>query len=152
MTTLAQFVRSTWPDLAAAGNYPAIADAGNAPTAIPNPEPQTDVPKPLTLKRVMQIVPAAEMAKAYALPGYVADVRDAIDGGDTDYMTTLIAIAVAANALTQGSATALAAELALTEADPSWTATIAGPSLFEAQGFGPQTAASIQGALNASAQ
>lgn len=146
--TLRDYILATWPDLVAAGNYPAIADLGNASTALPNPTPQGTALKPLTLKRVMQIVPPAEMAKAYALPGYVADVRAAIDGGDRDYMTTLISIAVAANALTQATATALGTELAQTELDPTWTPTIAGPSLFAAQGFGVVTPAQVQGALN----
>ncbi len=101
-------------------NYPEIERLGNASTSVPNPvtvAPQ--VPKAITLKAIMALVPAAEMVKCYQLPGFIDDVRRAIDSDDREYMGILIQIAAAT-----------------------------GASIFAAAGLGYVTAAQIQGVDN----
>lgn len=149
--TLRDYILTTWPELAAQGNYPAIADAGNQPTSEPNPEAQGTVPAPVELKQVMALVPPAEMAKVYRLPGFVDDLRRALDANDHEYMGTLMQIALADGAITAGTAAKLQPLLAATEPDPAWSPTVPGPSAFAAAGFGVVSAADVQGALHATA-
>ena len=148
MATLRQVIDTT-AELAGL-TYPEVADWLNDAPPVDNPTPRGETPRHITLKRVMQILPAAEMAKAYQLAGFVADVKTAIDADDREYMAVLIGIAVAAGAVTQATAGALAAELAATEPDPDWAAQIPGAPRWQAAGLpGPVTAADVQGAIHA---
>lgn len=147
--TLRDYIMATWPDLAAAGNYPQIADLGNAPTTVANPvtEP-AQVPVTITLKSLLALVPPAEAAKIYQLGGFMADLKQAIDAGDRVYLGYMLSVAQAAGTISAQTAAALAPLLTQTEADPAWSATVAGPSLFAAAGYGYVTPADVQAALN----
>lgn len=136
--------------LVAAQDYPAIAAWLNAPTSTPNPvtEPAT-VPHPPTLKEIYAIIPVAEAAAIYNKPGLSADIRNAIDSGDPEYLAMMLAIVAQMQIISAETAGTLATLLQRTQDDPFWTATIAGPSLAQATGLGTVTAAQVQGALNA---
>ena len=136
--------------LVAAQDYEAIAAYLNAPTSIDNPvtEP-AQVAQPPTLKDVLAVVPAVErLAIRKQLPGFIDDVRRAIDTADADYMAVLIQDAATDSAISADTVQALGALLQRTQPDPAWTATIAGPSLAQAAGLGAITAAQVQAALN----
>ena len=86
------------------GTYAEIAAALNAPTTVANPVAAAPmVPAPVTLKAIMAQVPAAEMVKAYQLPGYINDLKIAIDGDDREYMGVLLGIALAGNIISAGT-------------------------------------------------
>ena len=144
--TLAQIIH----DAGLSGqNYPAIADALNAPTTVANPDAgkveTITTPVDITLKAIMAIVPPAEMAKVYALSGFVDDVRRAIDSNDREYMGILIQIAVAANTISANSAQALGGLLAsTTTTETVQPATVQGPSLAAAAGLPYVTPSMVQ--------
>lgn len=128
-------------------DYEAIAAILNAPTTIDNPNttPYT-VPDPPTLKDVLGIVSADErLAIRKQLPGFVDDVRRAIDTADADYMGVLITDAVTDGAISSDTAQALAALVQRT-ATVTPPATISGPSI--AAGLGIVTSAQIQAVMN----
>ena len=134
--------------LVAAQNYPAIADALNAPASTPNPVTEApQVAQLPTLKEIYAAIPVAEAAAIYSKPGLSADIRNAIDSGDAEYMAMMLAIVAEMQLISAPTAQAIAALMARTQADPSWTATIAGPSLASAAGLGTITAAAVQGVL-----
>jgi len=148
MTTLRELIAQHCADLG--DDYPAIANRLNAPTVIDNPqtEPAT-VSWPPTLKDVLAVVPSAErLAIRKQLLGFVDDVRRAIDTADADYMAVLIQDALTDNAISIQTATALALLVERTQSDPAWSATIPGPSIAAAAGFGTISAADIQAAMN----
>ena len=146
MATLSELIAQHCADLG--DDYPAIAARLNAPTSIPNPVTEApQVPHPPTLDDVLAVVPSAERVAIRALAGFVDDVRRAIDTQNLLYMQTLIEDALTANAISAQTATALALLLARTQPDPTWTATIAGPSLAAAAGVGTVTAAMVQAVL-----
>lgn len=149
MATLRELI-----DLHCAGmtDYEAIAALLNAQPQIANPVTEAPtVPHPPTLDGdVIPAVPAAERLKIRKqLPGFIDDARRAIDTGSTVYMATLIEDALADGAISQQTAGALAALMARTQPDPTWSATIARPSLAAAAGLGTVTSAQVQAALNA---
>lgn len=135
--------------LVAAQDYPAIAATLNAPTVLDNPvtEPST-VPSPPTLKEIYASIPVAEAAAIYNKPGLSADIRNAIDSGDPEYLAMMLAIVLEMQIISAQTATALSMLLQRTQPDPTWTATVAGPSIAQAAGLGTITAAMVQGALN----
>jgi hypothetical protein len=137
-------------DLAKKGNYAGVVAALEVRTQVNNPvtvAPQ--VPKGITLKRVMTIVPATEMVAAYKLPGFVSDVKTAIDANDREYMGVLIGIAVAASAVTAPTASALQAELTATVADPAWTAKVPSTARWQKLGLAALPSASdVQSVVN----
>jgi hypothetical protein len=143
--TLAQELKAAkYAELLAGRNYTEIAAALNAPTINENPNKAPyQVPVRLSLKMVMGNVPAAEMVKAYALPGYVADVKRAIDDQDREYLAVLLSIARAADAIGENTAAALAELLSATETITP-PATIEAPSIAEALGIGLVTAGNVQ--------
>ena len=148
MPTLKSLIETNCAALAAAQNYPAIADALNAPTVVANPVAEApQVPINITLKAVMAAVPVAEAVKIFQLPGYIDNLKVAIDADDTEYLGFLLQVAVAAQAISAQTAATLAPMLTATVADPTWTATIAGPSLAAANGHGVVSAAQVQAAL-----
>lgn len=141
--------------LVAAQDYPSIAATLNAPTSIDNPvtEPAT-APWPPTLKEIYAIIPVAEAAAIYNKPGLSADIRNAIDSGDPDYLQMMLAIVLEMEIISAQTATALAMLMQRTQPDPAWTATIAGPSLAQAafltdSPYGVIAPAQVQAALNA---
>jgi hypothetical protein len=147
MATLSELIAQHCADLT---DYEAIAARLNAPTTIDNPqtEPAT-VPHPPTLKEIYAIIPVTEAAAIYNVAGLSADIRNAIDSGDGDYLAMMLAIVLELGIISQATAGNLALLLARTQPDPTWTATIAGPSLAQAAGLPVVTAAQVQAVLNA---
>lgn len=147
MTTLRELIDLHCADLG--DDYPAIAARLNAPTIIDNPqtEPAT-VAHPPTLKEIYAAIPVAEAAAIYNKPGLSADIRNAIDSGDADYLQMMLAIVLEMQIISAQTATALAMLLQRTQPDPAWSATIAGPSIAQAAGVGAVTAAMVQAELN----
>ena len=148
MTTLRELIDQHAADLG--DDYPAIAARLNAPTSAPNPitEP-AQVAAPPTLKEIYSLIPVAEAAAIYDKPGLSADIRNAIDSHDPEYLQMMLAIVAQMQIISQETAGTLATLLQRTQPDPSWSATIAGPSIAATAGFGTITAADVQAALNA---
>lgn len=147
MATLREVITGT-PALAGL-TYPEIAEFLNEAPLVDNPTPQGDVPAPVSLKALLTLVPAAEMAKIYHMAGYVDDLRRALDANDHEYMGALLQIALAEGAISQGTAAALGPLLTATEPDPAWQEQIAGPARWAAAGLaGPVSPADVQAALH----
>jgi len=148
MATLKQLITANSTGIT--GNYEAIAARLNAPTTIANPvtvAPQ--VAAPVTLKQIMALVPAAEMVQVYkVMPQLIPDLRNAIDNNDRDYMAALLTIAATATVISAATVAKLQTVLTATVPDPTWSATVAGPSLASAAGFGTVTPAMVQEELN----
>jgi len=148
MATLKQLIAANSTGIT--GNYEAIAARLNAPTSIANPvtaAPQ--VAAPVSLKQVMALVPAAEMVQVYkVMPQLIPDLRNAIDNNDREYMAVLLTIAATSTVISAATVTKLQTLLGSTVPDPSWSATVAGPSIASAAGFGTITAAMVQRELN----
>ncbi len=150
MATLRELIAQHCADLGS--DYPAIAARLNAPTSIDNPvaEPAT-VPWPPTLKEIYAVIPVSEAAAIYDKAGLSADIRNAIDSGDPEYLAMMLAIVAELGIISAPTIAALSALLARTQPDPAWTATIAGPSLAQAAGLGTVTAAQVQAEMNRNA-
>ncbi len=131
----------TYPEIAAyLAEQPLIA---NPVTAAPL------VPAPVTLKAIMALVPAAEMAKVYRLPGFITDLRTALDDNDHEYMGVLMQIALADGAITAATAAKLQPYLTATVPDPSWSETVPGTPRWQTAGLAAApTAADVQAALH----
>jgi hypothetical protein len=151
MATLREVLDST-PELAGL-TYPEAAAWLNAAPEVPNPQPQGTVPAPVTLAQVMALVPDAEAAKCYRLPGLIEDMRRAMDGNNHAWLGKLLGIALADGAITQATAAQLQPLLTATVPDPAWAATVPGPARWAALGLsGPVSAADVQGERHAAAE
>ena len=131
---LAEELRNpAYAELLARRDFEGIAMLLNAPVVIANPDTTPyQVPVRLSLKTVMAEVPPSEMVKAYSLlPGFVPDVKKAIDDQDREYLGGLLLIAVTAGAISQETAANLAPLLTATETITP-PATIDAPSIAEA--------------------
>ncbi len=151
MATLKQAIQADAElrELAAAGNYPAVAEALNAAPMVDNPTPRGRVPAPVMLKQVMGLVPAAEMAKVYRFPGFIDDLRRALDSNDHEYLGVLLQIALADTAITQATAAQLQPLLTAQVDDPAWAAQVPGQPRWQAAGLaGPVDAAQVQAAAH----
>ncbi len=161
MATLKELIEQHKDALKVYGDdYEQIAALLNAPTVIANPRAgekdttTTTTTTPITLKDVLAIVPAAERLKIRKqLPGYIDDVRRAIDTGDADYMSVLIVDAATDGAIGAETVAALTELLQSDRTETTTTettqpATLPGPSLAAAAGLGTVTSAQIQAALN----
>lgn len=147
MTTLRELIAQHCADLS---NYEAIAARLNAPTSAPNPITEApQVAAPPTLKEIYASIPVAEAAAIYDKPGLSADIRNAIDSHDPEYLQMMLAIVAQMQIISAETAGTLATLLQRTQPDPTWSAEIAGPSIAAAAGFGTITAAQVQAALNA---
>ena len=147
MTTLRELIDQNCADLGQ--NYPAIAARLNAPTSAPNPQTEpAQVAAPPTLKEIYSLIPVAEAAAIYDKPGLSADIRNAIDSHDPEYLQMMLAIVAQMQIISQETAGTLAALLQRTQADPTWSATVPGPSIAQEAGFGTITAAQVQAAMN----
>ena len=147
MTTLRELIDQNCADLGQ--NYPAIAARLNAPTSAPNPITEApQVAHPPTLKEIYASIPVAEAAAIYDKPGLSADIRNAIDSHDPEYLQMMLAIVAQMQIISAETAGTLATLLQRTQDDPSWSATIAGPSIAQEAGFGTITAAQVQAAMN----
>jgi hypothetical protein len=125
--------------------YADIAAALNERKTVDNPDKTPrEVPITLTLKAIMEDVPPSEMVKAYQLlPGFVSDVKAAIDRQDREYLGGLLQIAVAAGAISTETAGNLAPLLTATETVTP-PATIDAPSIAESLDLGTVTADDVQ--------
>jgi hypothetical protein len=142
---LAELIAQHCADLT---DYEAIAARLNAPTTVANPVTEApQVPHPPSLKEIYAAIPVAEAAAIYNKPGLSADIRNAIDSGDPEYLAMMLAIVLEMQIISAQTATALAMLLQRTQADPTWAAQIAGPSLAQAAGVGTVTAAQVQAVL-----
>lgn len=152
MATLAELIAQYCADFGQ--DYPAIAARLNAATEVANPDAgkvtETVTPTPISLKALLSIVPPAEGATIYSkLPGFVDDLRNAIDNQDREYLGGLLNIAYAGGAISQQTAANLAPLLtATTTTTTTAPETIAGPSLAAAAGLGVVTERDVQAALN----
>lgn len=145
MATLSELIAQHCADLT---DYEAIAARLSAPTTVTNPVAEApQVPHPPTLKEIYAFIPVAEAAAIYNKPGLSADIRNAIDSGDPEYLAMMLAIVLELGIISQQTATALAMLLQRTQADPTWAAQIAGPSLAAAAGLGTVTPAQVQAVL-----
>lgn len=146
MTTLRDLIAQ---HCAGMTDYEAIAAVLNAPTTVDNPD---DAPyfesNPPTLKEIYAIIPLAEAAAIYNKAGLSADIRNAIDSGDLEYMAMMMAIVAQLGIISAPTIAALS-ELIQRQRTVTPPATIAGPSLAQAAGLGTVTAAAVQTALNA---
>ncbi len=146
MTTLAELIAQ---HCAGMTDYEAIAAILNAPTVIDNPD---DAPyfesNPPTLKEIYAIIPLAEAAAIYSKPGLSADIRNAIDSGDLEYMAMMMAIVAQLGIISAPTIAALS-ELIQRQRTVTPPATIAGPSLAAAAGLPVVASAQVQAALNA---
>jgi hypothetical protein len=148
MATLKQVITST---AALQGkSYPEIAAWLGGADPVENPVTVAPmVPASVTLKAIMGLVPAVEMAKVYRLPGFITDLRTAIDGNDHEYMGVLMQIALADGAITAATAAKLQPMLLAQVADPSWSAQIPGPARWQTLGLaGAPSAADVQAAVH----
>ena len=145
MATLSELIAQHCADLT---DYEAIAARLNAPTVLDNPVTEApQIAHPPSLKEIYAVIPVAEAAAIYNKAGLNADIRNAIDSGDGDYLAMMLAIVLELGIISQQTATALAMLLQRTQDDPAWTAQIAGPSLAQAAGLPVVTAAQVQGVL-----
>lgn len=127
-------------------NYPAIAALFNARPQVANPSQQQQVPKRLGIRDLFGAITPAEARALYMIPGFRDDVQAAAEAGDR--VALQMYVAIAAPDLSQQSIAALTALMQATEADPTWTATIAGDSIAMTLGVAPVSAADVQEALN----
>lgn len=132
-------------------DYPKHAEDLNAPTVIPNPvtvAPQ--VPMPISMLHVFEAIKAAkptDLAKAMAIPDWIAqDAKAAMAANDRLGMANYLETIGYGAGLAPESIAALTALLGRTIPDPTWTATVAGPSIAAAAGLGVVTAADVQAA------
>lgn len=148
MVTLREVIEDT-PELRGL-TYPEVAAWLNAAPLVDNPAPRADVPAPVTLEQVMAIVPDAEAAKCYRLPGLIEDLRRAMDSNNHAWLGKLLGIALADGAITPGTAGKLQPLLTTMVPDPAYSETIPGPARWQSAGLpGPVSAADVQGALHA---
>jgi hypothetical protein len=128
--------------LMAAQAYAEVAAALNAPgAALPNPAAQADVPVPVTWQMVVKALRPAEVLAVYQVPGLREDFTAALAEGDAE----LVALyqAILGEMVSAGSAAAVAGLFGRTQPDPTWTPTVAGPSLAAAAGLGWVTAQDV---------
>jgi hypothetical protein len=144
MATLAELIAEHCGDLG--HNYPAIAERLNARTTIANPQEQGEVLVPLSLTGLFTAVEPAEAFTLIGLPGFIDLLRDAVNNNDRDGLGVLLLVASAI--LSPESQAGVMAKMAETEPDPTWTATIPGPSIAQSAGLGTITPAMVQGVLN----
>jgi hypothetical protein len=160
MTTLRELITTHCDGM---GDYGEIAAILNAPTAdIDNPTPREKFPRPLSLEDVFGVIAGletadTEMPKLATLPdwaynGAVAAMAERNDTSITNWLVTVSKICGFAPETVQAMAAAKAFLMDETIDDPTWTATISGPSLAQAAGLPTVTSAAVQAALNANPQ
>ncbi len=146
MTTLAELIAQ---HCAGMTDYEAIAALLNAQPQIANPATEAPtIAQPPSLKEIYAVIPLAEAAAIYNKPGLSADIRNAIDSGDLEYMAMMMAIVAQLGIISAPTIAALTALLQRTQPDSTWSATIAGPSLAAAAGLPVVTSAQVQAAMN----
>lgn len=130
-------------------DYVQIAAALNAPTAdVPNPTPQPTRRKLITYVQFLNALTVADMGKYYT-SGIASDLRRALDGSDYDMALALWRGLKAL--LTATSVTAVETVFAAvneTELDPTWPATVPGPSIAAALGLPTVATRDVQAALH----
>jgi hypothetical protein len=128
-------------------NYPAIADAMNERPLIDNPVAEApQVAKRLGIRDLFGAISATEARALYMIPGFRDDVQEAAEAGDR--VALQMYVAIGAPDLSQQSIAALTALMVATDADPTWTAQIAGDSRATVLGVAPVRATDVQEAMN----
>jgi hypothetical protein len=127
-------------------NYPAIAERLNARTIIDNPQEQGEVLVPLSLTGLFTAVEPAEAFTLIGMPGFIDLLKDSVNSSDREGLGALLLVASAV--LSPESQAGVMAKMQETMPDPSWTATIPGPSIAQAAGLGTVTPSQVQGAMN----
>ena len=129
-------------------SYSEIAAILNAPTTIDNPNTTPyEVANPPTLLEIYELVGDDTAAALYDHSTLSADIRNAIDSGNSAYMQMMMRIAIKRGVLTLEQAQAVG-ELLQRTTTVTPPATIPGPSLAAAAGLGTVTSAQIQQAMN----
>jgi hypothetical protein len=124
-----------------------LADLLTRSTQIANPNPQPNKPVPLTVAGMLALISPASTTKIQE-SGYVKFLADAINGQDRAALALWLQLFVNSNTITTEEATALHQAFTATEPDPSWQATIIGPSrLVIVANVGAISAAQITEAL-----
>ena len=96
------------------------------PTAVANPNPQQQVPKPFLVSDILGCV-STSMSKVVALAS-LPTIRDSIEANDRTACALWNNALLGGGDITQAEHDAIAAVLTATEADPTWTATVPGPT------------------------
>lgn len=129
--------------------YDAIAVALNAATApVPNPAPQPQRTVPITYEQLLGALDAADVLKLH-LNNVAGPLEAAINEGN--YVRAKSVYRGLATTLTTASKAAVQALLAQTdstEPDPSWPATVPGPSIATQLGLPVVTSRDVQAALH----
>ena len=102
---------------------------------------------PPTLKEIYSLIPVAEAAAIYNKAGLSADIRNAIDSGDPDYLQMMLAIVLEMTLSAhrrRPAGDALAAHDGRSDVERHYRR----PSIAAAAGFGTITAAQVQAAMN----
>lgn len=111
-----------------AGKYAAIATTLNARSSIPNPTPQPTRAKLITWDTFMGLMTAADVLKMFQ-QGVIADhLKQALEQNNRP-VTLAIWRGLKTLPLQAASITAVEAEAAKTEADPTWPATVPASSI-----------------------
>lgn len=141
-----EIMGSDYDSLREAQDYQGIANALNQTPLVDNPTPQGDIPKPLTLSYVFSKLAPVDIPKLGLIAGWIVDrVEKAMESNDRTSLTDYLAIV--GSQLSQTSKDALAAALAETIPDPSWSALIGGESRAQVLGLGAVTASDVQRVL-----
>lgn len=119
----------------AVGKYQAVADTLNARTTVANTPATKTRPKRVSWDAFQQLLAAADVLKLYGYGSLAADLKAANETGN-DAVRNAIWRGLK-TALTAPSITAVEAEFAKTENDPTWPATVQQPSI--AMGLGLPT-------------
>jgi hypothetical protein len=121
LTLAAELHKPAYTEALAARAYATLAATLNAPVTVANPTKEPTVAlAPITLKAMLSYT---------KLPGFVDDLRNAIDTQDREYLGKLLAIAVAGGAITAETAAKLAPLL-------SATTSTAAPATVDTPGIG----------------
>lgn len=102
----------------------------NTPSVIANPTPQPTITTPFTVAQAFGLLSEASVGNLDNV-GYVPDIRDQISANNVLRCLEYVAILGAGAKITPTEATALTTMITATEPDPTWPATIAGPTPFQ---------------------
>ena len=114
---------------------------------IPNPVPQAVVPRTFTKADLKSILDTAALGRLQGLPS-LPRLLDMIDSQNRESLALWADLLTAGGTITAAQRTALLGRLAETVPDPSWPATVPGPSPLETEvGVGSVDVPEIEEAL-----
>ena len=103
----------------------------NAPGRVDNPTPQPTVPTPFTVTQVFGLLSQASQVKIADVP-FLPDVRDKILANDRPGCGLYIGLLEGAGQITVAEAGQMMNLIHASGPDPSWSATVEGPTPFQA--------------------